>query len=41
MQKKVHGTYKRLVRTDKDDLLSYALSILLLSVEEAQEINNI
>ena len=41
MQKRVHETYKRLVRTDKDDLLTYALSILILSVEEVREINNI
>ncbi len=41
MQKRVHETYKRLVRTDKDDLLTYALSILILSVEEVGEINNI
>ncbi len=30
-----------LVRREKDDLLPYALSLLILSVEEVQEINNI
>jgi hypothetical protein len=30
-----------LVQTEKDDLLTYALFLLILSVEEVQEINNI